>query len=66
MSIFGISQISVSMALMPYSFDLGYIIIISFREKVQRLKLAGYCPWTILLHFCINYLEISSIFCRRS
>ena len=44
MSIFGISQISVSMALMPYSFDLGYIIIISFREKVQRLKLAGYCP----------------------
>ena len=49
MSIFGISQISVSMALMPYSFDLGYILIISFREKVQRLKLAGYCPWTILL-----------------
>ena len=36
------------MALMPYSFDLGYIIIISFREKVLRLKLAGYCPWTIL------------------
>ena len=36
------------MALMPYSFDLGYIIIISFREKVQRLNLAGYCPWTIL------------------
>ena len=31
-----------------YSFDLGYIIIISFRKKVQRLKLAGYCPWTIL------------------
>ena len=33
---------------MPYSFDLGCIIIISFREKEQRLKLAGYCPWTIL------------------
>ena len=48
MSIFGTSQISVSMALTPYSFDLGYIII-SFREKEQRLKLAGYCPWTILL-----------------
>ena len=49
MSIFGISQISVSMALMPYSFDLGYIIIISFRKKEQRLKLAGYFHWTILL-----------------
>ena len=36
-----------------YSFDLGYIIIISCREKVQRLKLAGYCPWTILLNLCL-------------
>ena len=55
MNIFGTSQISVSMALMPYSFDLGYIIIISFREKEQRLKLAGYCPWTIWFIFsCIS------------
>ena len=51
MSIFGISQISVTMALMPYSLDLGYIIMISFREKVQRLKLAGYCSWTMLLKY---------------
>ena len=42
MNIFGISQTNVSMALMPYSFDLGYIIIISFREKVLRLKLEGF------------------------
>ena len=48
---FEISQISVSMALMPYSFDLGYIINISFREEVQRLTLAGYCPWIILLRY---------------
>ena len=41
-----------------YSFDLGYIIIISFREKVQRLKLAGYCPLTILF-FILTRHDIS-------
>ena len=40
MSIFGTSQISVSMALMSYSFDLGYIIIISFREKRTTAKVS--------------------------
>ena len=56
------------MALIPHSFDLGYIMIISFREKLQRQMLAGYCPWTILFEMIfkkkINFRAASVMNCR--
>ena len=38
-------------------FCLGYIIITSIYAKIQWLKLAGYCPWTILFNKVLYFIQ---------
>ena len=42
------------MASMPHNFGRGFIIITSICAKIHWLKLAGYCPWTILFGYLYN------------